>query len=45
MTKMAARPIHYKNPKKNLPKRNLQVDFHRTWYVASETHAHYSLCK
>ena len=43
MTKMAARPIHGKNPKKSLLHRNGQVNFHRTWYEASETPAHYSL--
>ena len=44
MTKMAATPI-YGKPFKNLLLQNRQVDFHKTWYVASGTPAHHSLYK
>ena len=43
MTKMAAMPIYGKNL--NLLLQNRRVNFHETWYVASETPAHHSLYK
>ena len=45
MTKMAAMPIYGKNLSKNLLLQNRRADFHETWYVASGTPAHHSLCK
>ena len=45
ITKMAATPIHGKNPFKNLLLRNQPDDFHDTWYAAPGTPAHHSLFK
>ena len=44
MTKMAAMLIYGKTLQ-NLLHRNQHVDFNETWYVASGTHANYSLKK